>query len=386
MPLHGLPNELVLRIAWFVLKCTTCHCHHVSHHLSALTRSSQHLHSVLTPELLRTASMLQILLWAIAHSRQDTVTLAINHGADPNVSLRETHSIPRSTQHVFLGTALDVAFRLRTRSIDPAAHQPNLATCTTLLRAGGKPTIESISPAAESGDVDLLRCCLLYISDINAHDKHDGRTLLEVAGSNGHVGIVTLLLAAGAIVNSSGLPDSPHYFPPLWKLCGAPLPVLLVLLAAGADAAWEHAGQSVVGHLLENRGSSRGVDRRVYLLTGHGARVPKREGILLWQAPVWELWTGGGGELEEQVPAEVVARAPRANTVEVRIEYHGWEMVVDGAWDEWGPLWRRPELEPGCMCPVRPLATTGGYRAARALVGWVPIWWGYGLLYQTPVV
>lgn len=184
----------MLRIAWFLLKCETCHCHH----LSALACCSPRLFFLLTLELLPTASALNILLWAIGHSRQHTGTLAINHGADPNLPLCETHCFNRWPHHVLLGTPLEVAFRMRMRSMDPAFHQLNLDDCTTLLGAGGKLT-ETLSNVADSGDVDLLRCSLPYIRDINAHDKPDGRTLLELAGSNGHVGIVTLLLAAGRL-------------------------------------------------------------------------------------------------------------------------------------------------------------------------------------------
>lgn len=184
MSFNNLPNELLLRIAWYVLKCPICRCQQASHHLSALARSTRRLHSVLTPDLLRSASPLQMLLWAIAHARQDTLTTAIMHGADPNLALRETHytpmetthanlgtpllrethCIPRSTSHVNLGTPLDIAFLLRLRSVNTADHQLHLETCTVLLRAGGIPSTKSLTDIAESGDQELLRCCLPYVS------------------------------------------------------------------------------------------------------------------------------------------------------------------------------------------------------------------------------
>lgn len=63
-------------------------------------------------------------------------------------------------------------------------------------------------------------------------------------------------------MNSTGPPDSPHYFPPLWTLCDAPLPVLHLLV----DAAWEHDGESIVEHLLQNHVSSRGIEVTADLL------------------------------------------------------------------------------------------------------------------------
>lgn len=370
MTLHGLPNELLLRIARFVLKCPICECHHASNHLSALACSSAHLHFVLTPELLRTASALQIPLWGIAHDRQDTVTLAVDLGADPNVPLRETHRAPLTSDHVFLGTPLEIAIRMRRRSMGRASEQPSLDTCTTLLRAGGKLTIECVSTVVDSGDLDLLRCCMPYISDINTRNTDDGPTLLELAGCNGQVDIVAFLLAAGAIVNSTGPPDSPHYFPPLWTLCDAPLPVLRLLLATGADTAWEHEGCSIIQFMREHRPGSRDLDDNVDLLVQHGARVPTgEEAIMLGQAPVRESGTEGGEvQLEEHGLVEVVDRPPRTDTLQVHTSHHGWDFVGSSTWDEWGLTWRNQELDPGCMCPTCPLETTGGYRAVRAQV------------------
>lgn len=240
-----------------------------------------------------------------------------------------------------------------------------------LLRAGGKPTIDSLSILADSGDLDLLERCLPYIIDIDERDGSDDRTLLEVAGAKGHVEIVSLLLSAGATVNSTGGPDSPNYYPPLWTICDAPLPVLQVLLDAGADATWEHAGLSIVEHLLQNYESGLDVDANVDLLAWHGSRLPKgEEGISLWQAPVWESWTTGGESTEvvEQVTAEVVERVPRSDTVQVHNDYHGWDLVLTGSWDDWGPMCDQPGWDRGCMCPECPLWKTGGYCAVREVV------------------
>lgn len=361
MSLLDLPNELLVRIAWFTLKCPTCHCHHLSHHLSALARCNRALHTTLTPELLCTASPLHMLLWGITHSRQDTVSLAINQGANLNVPLRETHYLLRNTSYISLGTAVDIAVRVHRHSPDPTCTLP-LDVVMTVLRAGGNPPIESLSILADSGDMALLQRCLPYTTAINERDQ-TGHTLLEVAGARGHVHIVTLLLANGATVNSTGQPDSPPYYPPLWTLCGAPPEVLQVLLHAGADATWEHEGTSIVAHLLQARSDA---DCNADLLTRHGSQG--EEAISLWQAPVWETWTeaAGGADVVDRV---MVGREPRLDLVDVHLDHHGLDLVMSGFWYEWGPMCQLALGDTGCMCPMCPVARTGGYRTVREVVG-----------------
>lgn len=378
MSIRNLPNELLLRIAWFVLKCPTCHCHHVSRHLSALARSNWHLYALLTPELLRAASSLHILLWAVAHGRPDIVTLAINLGANPNIPLRETRRYGYCTERVRLGTSVEIALRMciRSRDTTTSAYQLKLDITMMLPRAGGKPTIESLSIIADSGDLDLLELCLPYITDIDERDKPHDRTLLEVAGAKGHIRCVTRLLAAGATVNSTGGPDDPDYYPPLWTICDAPLPVLQLLLDAGADAAWEHAGLSIVAHLIQTHGTRPDVDAYIDLLAWHGSRLPKgEEAIALWQAPVWESWTAGGqievdveqATTELMVAAAVVEQVRRIDRVSVHRDENGWELVVSGNWDEWGPMSLEQGLNWGCVCPECPLWKTGGNSVVRAV-------------------
>lgn len=164
MSLSNLPNELLLRIAWYVLKCPVCYCPHVSRSLSALARCSHRLHSALKPDLLRSAIPGHMLLWAITHAREDTVTLAITHGADPNVELRETHFIDHHRSQGILQTPLDIAIILRLRSGDPRGDQPQLDVCNALLRGGGIPSTKWLTIIVESGDEDLLRCCLPYLT------------------------------------------------------------------------------------------------------------------------------------------------------------------------------------------------------------------------------
>lgn len=176
------------------------------------------------------------------------------------------------------------------------------------------------------------------------------------------------------MVNSSGPPGNPDYFPPLWTLCRASLAVLDELLTAGADATWTHNGESIIAHLVQTHQSSDDVDWNVNLLSWHRAEIPTE--IQLCQAPVWEAWTEG--VLEE--PSVLPERAPRIDVCQVEMAYDGFMVQRDDTWDEWGPIAAHPELDHGCGCPVCGLRTTRGYRAVREMEqdGFVPIW-GYGL-------
>ncbi|KAL0631763.1 hypothetical protein Q9L58_009371 [Maublancomyces gigas] len=199
-----------------------------------------------------------------------------------------------------------------------------------LLRAGGGLPIASLTTLADA--------------DINERSVRSDQTLLEAAGAAGHVAVMRLLLSAGATLNSTGAPGSTEYYPPLSTICDAPRAVLQVLLDAGTDACWEHVGLSVVERLLRTYTTWVDVDANVDLLAWHGARVPKgEEAIALWQAPVWENWTGGASDTALQRATEVEERAPRGNSVQVYNEYHGWHLVVLGSWDEWGPMCVKPE-------------------------------------------
>ncbi|KAL0631920.1 hypothetical protein Q9L58_009205 [Maublancomyces gigas] len=225
--------------------------------------------------------------------RADTATLAITLGASPNVLLRKTHHLEHSAAYIRLGTPVEIAMRMCIRSAD----QPSLATLMSLLHAGGNPTIEPLSILADAGNLALLARCLPYITAINQCDSHTGYTPLETADAAGHVSTGKLLLAAGASA----------------------------LLDAGADATWEHEGVSLVERVLQTDRSWQDVDGNVDLLARHGARVPKgEEAIALWQAPVWERWTGGGSsEVVERAMEQVVGPLPRADTVLVHNDYRG---------------------------------------------------------------
>lgn len=303
MSLLTLPNEVTFLIARFLMERPIGCRRRVSRHLSALARSNRHLHTLLTPEMIRITSPLKILIWAILHCRQDIITLAINHGADPNAPLRDTRCFIPKSVYAHKGTPVEIASSLHFPPGDPITHSRKFSTIKTLLQAGGKPTIMSLTDAVCRNDLNLLELCLPYITDINERVKCTGSTLLQIAGVSGYVRVVALLLAAGAAVNSTGSPDSPGYYPPLWNLCSAPVSVLRLLLDAGADAAWEHGGVSIVAHLQLTRGTWDDIEGIIDLLVWHGSR-PQRgeEAIALWQAPVWEIWTmGEGTEVVERV-------------------------------------------------------------------------------------
>lgn len=123
-------------------------------------------------------------------------------------------------------------------------------------------------------DLNLLELCLPYITDINERVECTGSTLLQIAGVSGYLRVVALL-AAGAAVNSTGSPESPGYYPPLWNLCSVPVSVLRLLLDAGADAAWEYGGVSIVAHLQLTSGTWEDIKGNIDLLVWHGSRPQK---------------------------------------------------------------------------------------------------------------
>lgn len=156
----------------------------------------------------------------------------------------------------------------------------------------------------------------------------------------GHVQVITMLIASGAKVNTA---SGVNYYPPLWRMCRAPLAVLQKLLDAGADARWEHNGVSIAEYLRSHTPES---DVTLDLLSRYGARMPKgEEGIMLWQAPVWESWTAQGeGEPVEMFVEPVGGRA----------EYRGWVTSIYG--NERG--WMRKSVcqqdNGSCGCPECP--------------------------------
>lgn len=213
MPFHSLPNEMLLRIAWFVPKCPTCHCRHNTSDLFALSRTNRHLHALLTPELAETSSAMHVLLWAIWHNCAATATKAIAHGADVNFHLTEDHHVGRHSALVQHGTPLDIAVRNRLRPVAPAARKLALDIVTMLLDAGGIPDTLTLVSIIDAEDLDLLRLCIPLIADLNKRTYPDGHTLLEVATTSGRDGAVAVLAAAGASMEGTGPPFPLRYFP-----------------------------------------------------------------------------------------------------------------------------------------------------------------------------
>lgn len=350
MPLLDLPNELLLRVAWFLLKCPTCDCHHFTRSLCALASSSRILHTILTPYLLQTANAQNILLWAIHHYRIDTVTMALSRGADPNFAYFERRYFSQGVTGFPLGTVMDIASRLRCQSSGAISHQLKLNVIALLLRSGGKPTFNTVSLATRCGDLDLLELFLKYIADVNERHPGGGHTVLEVAGCCGNVQCMKLLLAAGADVNDAGDANNPSHNPPLRALNNAPVEVLQVLLDAGADATYEGPdGKSIAEDLLENWIEWPSVDVNVDLLARYGSRLPRdAQAIALWQAPVWEAWTEGDERSTNLMTDWIIRPGAR--------EYRGWtharnfisQKPREGQIDITVPGYR------GCKCPDCP--------------------------------
>lgn len=378
MPLLDLPNELLLRVSWFLLKCPTCDCHHFTRNLCALANSSRVLHAVLTPYLLRTTEAQKILLWAINHHRIDTVALALGRGADLNLVHFERRYFSPGSTGIPLGTAIDIASRLRSRSTSAAIHQLKFDTIILLLQSGGKPTFSAVSLAARCGDLDLLELFLPHIVDINERHPGGGHTVLEVAGCCGNVQCMKLLLAAGADANGTGDTNNPTHYPPLRALSNAPIEVLQTLLDAGADATWEGSdGKSIVEDLFEQWRGWPGVDLNIDLLARYGSRLPRGEqAIALWQAPVWEVWT----EADEQ-GASAGDRFGEPSMFPGSREYRGWIPAPNIAARELRGVHMgiRVPGSPGCKCPDCPPEKSGRTRDSNVPRRQLPGGWGVAI-------
>jgi len=122
---------------------------------------------------------------AIARRHQSSVTLLTRHGANP--SLRNVAGWTAAQLAQSKGIAADPSKAAPTESLDPAAR---LAGLRKDKRFDGWP---DLSVAAWSGDAKLVDL-LLPTADIDARDAL-GHTALSRAVGEGHVDIVTMLLA-----------------------------------------------------------------------------------------------------------------------------------------------------------------------------------------------
>lgn len=324
MSLLALPNELHLQIAHCLRRCPTCHCHHISPHLSAFSRSNHRLHALLAEYLLATASTSHMLFWAIANSRNGTVALALERGADPDSPLYPSSHIP--TSRFTNTTPVDLAISMRVHSADAELHAQKLGALALLFGAGGTCTVHSLIKPTVYGDLDLLTLCLPHLSDIDDWNYYSGpRTILEVAARRGHVEATKLAINAGATVNSTGDENSSQFYPPLWVCWQCPITVLQVLLDAGADATWRtRRGVSVLQNMRERSFETPELEEKIALLVSYGA---------VDQSVSWRA--GPGGKRNRHPPV---------------MEYRGW--VPSNAEEQvnWAQEWLIAEREDRCGC------------------------------------
>lgn len=334
MPLLTLPNELIFQIARYLLRCPTCHCDHVLRHLSAISRSNNFLHTFLAEYLLVNSSPVHMLLWAIANSRHNTVTIALARGADPNTPLRPNpyiHPIgPRRRN-----TIVDVAIRMRVHSANAESHALKLGTLALLFAAGGTCTTNSLFMSTRYGDLDLLTLCLGHLEPRDRLGQSGPEDLLAIAASCGHVEATKMMIAAGAPVNSTGADHTRGYYPPLWSCWNSSIPVLQVLLDAGADATWRCRNDiSIVQNMRQRSGHLPELEEKIALLMRYGA-------------------------VDEPALWQVVDHRRPARRLQNR-EYRGW---IPGSTErpvDWVKNWALAERNGGCGCLSCPLQVTGG--------------------------
>lgn len=343
MPLLALPNELILQIARCLLQSSTCRCdcdchfHHISPHLAAFSRVNHHFHALLVGFPRATSSTVHMLFWAIANSRPDTVSLALELGTDPNSTLRPNFHI---TACSYLPTTpVDLAISMRVHSLSAESHALKLSILALLFAAGATCTVDNLVMPTRYGDLELLTLCLPHLTHIADASRHSGlRTLLKIAARRGHVETAKLTISAGAAVNSIGDRQHPQFFPPLWVYHTAPLAVLQVLLDAGADATWRsNRGVSVLQNMQRRAVDELDLEEKVALLVRYGA---VDEGS--------SRHVRGAGGMQPGTPSEV--------------EHRGWVPCSDKVPIDWPREWEMAGSEQGCGCVSEDVkvAGTGG--------------------------
>lgn len=327
MPLLSLPNEVLLQIARYLLRCANCQCDHLSPALSAFSRCNHRLHVLLAQSNLSTSSISQMLLWAIANSRTDIVALSLERGADPNAPLRL--GLNNRTFHGSATTPVELAIRMRAHSPDADSHALKLRTLSLLLNAGGTCKTSALIKPASYGDLDLLTLCLPRLI---LTDDLGPWTLITTAAHRGHVEVVRLAIAAGASV---GEQNSRGYIPPLWRYCNAPIEVVQVLLDAGADPTWRDSrGVSVVQNMRGRAGAAVGVEEKIALLVRYGG-VDEPPISLLAAGPSLVRGFGPRGQQRRDAPA---------------MEYRGWVSGNSEAAVDWPMELVLAQRQGGCAC------------------------------------
>lgn len=326
MLLLSLPNELLLKIARYLICCPNFHCHHISPELSAISRVNHRLHALLAESALGTSSSCQLLLWAIVNSRNDTLALALERGANPNAPL--CRPLNDRTSSGSASTPTELAIRMRANSDDAESHALKLETLVLLFGAGGTcNTFQLIMPISY-GDLDLLTLCLPQLVNTPLMRRRAWmRMMLNSAARRGHVEASKLVIAAGAAVNSDGDHTSSEFHPPLWTCWDAPIEVMQVLLDAGADPAWRASiGTSVVQNMRQGAVAGPGLEEKIALLVRYGAIDERPTSVTF--TPV----TRHGCALPPNPPS-AQRREPRRKSPDR--EYHGWVPGSKAAVVDW---------------------------------------------------
>lgn len=273
MALLSLPNEILLKIARYMLHCTHCDCQHISPEFSAFSRSNRRLHVLLAGSHLGPSSITQMLVWGIANGRNDLVARALEHGANPNSDLYrplDTWNASGYGEH-----PIQFAMRMRCQSEDAQSHALKLGALALMFGAGGTCVMNDVWMIGSRGDLDLLTVCLPHVDYSDRLDTYLGpRYLLSVAARSGHVEVAKMALAAGATLNSTGDLGTESFYPALWVCSDASIEVVQVLLDAGGDAAWRApSGVSVVQNMRQRHWQCEAseLEDKIALLVRYGA-------------------------------------------------------------------------------------------------------------------
>ncbi len=178
------------------------------------------------------------LIWAAENGRLDAVNLLLDAGADVNAAkgepVRTALSVAVKDQRVefaktllkrgadvnagspltiaaFAGSLelvtllMNAGATLDRGYIPPlaaAAHSGRIEVVDALLVKGAKPVPPALHYAASTGVPEIVVALLQKGMDVNVRGEHDSLTPLHFAAQNSHVGVVRLLLDAGAEIDA----------------------------------------------------------------------------------------------------------------------------------------------------------------------------------------
>lgn len=332
MPLLALPNEVLIEISGYLRQLPTCYCkcqcHQISRDISAFSRSNHHLHALLSGYLLATASASDILFWAIANSRPDTVAFALERGADPNTFQNPPSHVNTMT---LICTPVELAISLRELSVDAESHAHKLATLILLLDSGGICEMRYLDMPTRCGDLDLLTLCLSRLDEGDDENRRDDRMeLLRLAVGHCFIDATKLVIGGRATVDSVGAHNHPEYYPPLWVCWRARLISRHVLAKAGADPTSEPYFDALA---VENMGPwlrpTPEIDGQIALLVRYGA-------------------------VDQRVVGDLVRARDRDQSIREPpgMEYRGWVPSVGGDPIHWPLMWELAEGAEECYCQI----------------------------------